>query len=247
MKTLIVANWKMHGRLDWRTKPAEFCEYFEADTDSVECVICPPFHLIPELVKAQTDTYVKIGAQNCYFELSGAYTGEISPSMLKDAGAEFVILGHSERRALFGETDPDIAKKAIAAVSQGLHAIICVGESLQQREQGSADEVVGRQIQNSIPESIDPLSMSVAYEPVWAIGTGLTPTLEDIAAMHDHIRGVLGGQIGESNAESVRILYGGSVKPENAREILALEDVNGALIGGASLDMKSFAAIANQA
>lgn len=247
MKSMIVANWKMNGGLDWRTKPAEFMDYFENDQRHVECVICPPFHLIPALVDASRKTCVKIGAQNCYFETNGAFTGEISPQMLSEVGAKYVILGHSERRSLFHETDADIAKKALAAQEAGLHPIICVGESQGERENGDADEVVGAQIQSSVPKGLQHGQLSIAYEPVWAIGTGLTPTLEDIAAMHDHIRGELGKKFGELNAGKIHILYGGSVKPSIAKEILALEDVNGALIGGASLEMESFAAIANLA
>jgi len=207
-------------------------------------LLCPPHYLIPSLAKACIGLGIGIGAQNCHFEQEGAYTGEMSAEMAADAGGTYVILGHSERRALFGETDRDVVRKAVAVHEAGLCPIICVGESLEQRQAGQADEVVGEQLRHSVPTSIDGQPLVIAYEPVWAIGTGLVPSLEDIAAMHDHIRGTLAARFGEKKAQTIRILYGGSVKPSNAKEILALSDVNGALIGGAGLDMENLAAIA---
>lgn len=244
MKTLIAANWKMHGDLSWETKPSEFRGFYPVNAENVEILLCPPAYIIPSLATACADHDIALGAQDCHFETSGAFTGEMSADMARDAGAGYAIVGHSERRALFGETDAVVARKAEAVSNAGLIPIICVGESREQREAGDADEVVGAQVLGSIPKSADGQNIVIAYEPVWAIGTGLVPTLEDIAAMHDHIRGILSSRFGEASAEKIRILYGGSVKPANAKDILALGDVNGALIGGASLDMESLAAIA---
>jgi len=249
MKTLIAANWKMNGSLEWTGKPAAFAAAYQPKQQGAEILICPPSYLIPSLAKACVGLDISVGAQNCHFAQSGAFTGEMSAAMVKDAGGTYVILGHSERRAIFGETDHDVVQKAVAVQEAGLCPIICVGESLEQREAGQADEVVGEQLRHSTPTSIiggqkGVQNLVIAYEPVWAIGTGLVPSLEDIAAMHDHIRGTLAARFGEKTAQSIRILYGGSVKPSNARDILALGDVNGALIGGAGLDMESLAAIA---
>ena len=244
MKTLIAANWKMHGDLSWETKPSEFRGFYPVNAENVEILLCPPAYIISSLATACADHNISLGAQNCHFEASGAFTGEMSADMVRDAGAGYVIVGHSERRALFGETDAIVARKSESVSAAGLTPIICVGESREQREAGDADEVVGAQVLGSIPKSADGKNIVIAYEPVWAIGTGLVPTLEDIAAMHDHIRGILGSRFGEAKAEKIQIIYGGSVKPINAKDILALGDVNGALIGGASLDMESLADIA---
>ncbi len=244
MNTLIAANWKMHGDLSWVTKPSEFRECYPLNGQKVEILLCPPAYLISAMNVACNNQLISLGAQNCHFEMQGAFTGEMSAQMMRDGGASYVIVGHSERRALFGETDKIVAQKADAVSMAGLTPIICVGEDRSQRESGEADEVVGAQLQSSIPLSADGENLVIAYEPVWAIGTGLVPTLEDIAAMHDHIRGILSNRFGVKMAEKIRILYGGSVKPSNAKEILALGDVNGALIGGASLEMDSLAAIA---
>ncbi|PHR93419.1 MAG: triose-phosphate isomerase [Robiginitomaculum sp.] len=247
MKTLIAANWKMHGDLSWAAKPKAFRDAHGPQNTNVEILICPPAYLIPALVKGSEGQDILIGAQNCHQEQGGAFTGEMSADMVANCGGRYVILGHSERRALFGETDGLVAAKAKSVLASSLVPIICVGESREQREAGDADEVVGAQLKNSIPESADGHKLVIAYEPVWAIGTGLVPTLEDIASMHDHIRGILSARFGENIAQSICILYGGSVKPSNAREILALKDVNGALIGGAGLEMDSLCAIAREA
>lgn len=244
MNTLIAANWKMHGDLSWVAKMAELNIHFAERNKNIEVLICPPAYMIPSFVIACKNLDISIGAQNCHFETNGAFTGEMSADMVSDAGADYVIVGHSERRAIFGETDEVVAQKSEAASNASLTPIVCVGENREQREAGDADEVVGVQLQGSIPASSDGKNIAIAYEPVWAIGTGLVPTLEDIAAMHDHIRGILTKRFGEKTAEKTRILYGGSVKPSNAKDILALGDVNGALIGGASLEMESLAAIA---
>ncbi len=243
MKTLIAANWKMHGNLSWVDKPAEFRGVFRAN-NAVDVLICPPAHMLEVMVKASAGLDINIGAQNCHDKASGAYTGEISAQMVADTGASHVILGHSERRAMFGDTDMVVAAKTSAALGAGLVPIVCVGESRAEREAGQAEEVVGAQLASSIPQDADGTNLVIAYEPVWAIGTGLVATLEDIATMHDHVRGCLTARFGAAIADTIQILYGGSVKPANAKEILALKDVSGALIGGAALEMDSLAAIA---
>ncbi|MEE9272294.1 MAG: triose-phosphate isomerase [Robiginitomaculum sp.] len=244
MKTLIAANWKMHSKLSWCDKPAEFHQLFSGNS-MVESLICPSAFLIPLMKTKGTNVY--IGAQDCHEQEQGAFTGEMSAAMLKEAGASFVILGHSERRSIYGESDSLVAAKANAALSAGLIPIICVGESKKQRETSEAEEVVGAQLLASIPKSAKGTDLVIAYEPVWAIGTGYVPSLEDIAMMHDHIRGILETRFGQSTAKKIQIIYGGSVKPDNAKHILALADVNGVLIGGAGLEMASLAAIANSA
>jgi triosephosphate isomerase len=244
MKTLIAANWKMHGDLSWSAKPKEFRSYFPKSNKRVECLICPPSYMIAALAKSAKSQSVLVGAQNCHFEASGAFTGEISADMAADAGAAYVIVGHSERRAIFKESDKVVAQKAGAVLRAGLAPIVCIGESESQRRAGRELSVATRQLRLSLPKSADGQDMVIAYEPVWAIGSGLTPTLEDIETMHNHIRKLLARRFGADIANQIRILYGGSVKPNNAKDILAIENVNGALIGGASLDMKSFAKIA---
>jgi len=188
-------------------------------------------------------TQVGVGGQNCHAEASGAFTGDISAEMLKDAGASYVILGHSERRAGHHETDKIVLANAKAALRAGLAAIICVGETRAEREAGAAFAIVGVQLAGSIPENSPPRQIVVAYEPVWAIGTGLTPTPGDIAEMHGFIRGRVNQHLPGQGA-SLRILYGGSVRPANAAELLSIEDVDGALVGGASLHSAEFMAIA---
>jgi triosephosphate isomerase len=203
-----------------------------------EIVVCPPYIDLCVAIESCKGSNVAIGAQNLYWEKQGAYTGEICPAMLLDIGCTHVIVGHSERRQYHGETDAAVAAKARAAWRAGLMAIICIGETEAQRMNGEALDVVARQIAGSVPQGATPANTAIAYEPVWAIGTGKTPTNGEIAQMHAHIRARVGG---------LRILYGGSVKPANAREILALEDVDGALVGGASLKAKDFLAIAESA
>ena len=232
MRPLIAANWKMHGDQSWTGKPDRFDAILPpSERGGVDVLICPPALYIAAMA-ASTET-IAIGAQNCHHADTGAHTGEISAQMIKDAGARYVIVGHSERREA-GETDAEIKAKAAAACSHGLIPIICVGESLAQRETGEAQTVVSAQLGASLP--VGEKDIVIAYEPIWAIGTGKVPTLKDIHAMHNHIRDIIG--------DGVRILYGGSVKPANAKDILAVKNVNGALIGGASLDMQSLAEIA---
>ena len=237
MRPLIAGNWKMHGDMDWIDKPSEFNGLMPAaEREHLDVLICPPSVFIASMAASCFEANIHLGAQNCHRAESGAYTGEVSAAMVKSAGASFVIVGHSERRA-GGETDADVAAKAMAAAKQGLTPIICVGESLDIRKAGDAESVVSAQIKASVPEGLT--DYVLAYEPIWAIGTGMTATADDIKAMHAVIRDIVG--------PSVRILYGGSVKPANAKEILGTKNVNGALIGGASLEMESLAAIARAA
>jgi triosephosphate isomerase (TIM) len=188
------------------------------------------------------DSAVEVGGQDCHAETSGAFTGDVSAGMLADAGAGLVILGHSERRAMHGETDADVAAKVEAALAAGLEPIICVGETLEQREAGQAVAVVQAQIAGSLPNSLNNIPFAVAYEPVWAIGTGLTPTTAQIEEVHRAVRAAMVERLGET-ARSAPILYGGSVKPSNAGEILRTPEVGGALVGGASLKAEDFLAI----
>lgn len=236
LKPLIAANWKMHGSPDWIDHPAAFDAFYaQGDREHLDILICPPTTLIGLMLDSALEADLDLGGQNCHWEDTGAHTGEVSAKMLADVGAEFVILGHSERRAA-GETDEEVNKKASAAGAADLIPIICVGESLSQREAGDAIAIVTEQIRASLPDLEEYV---IAYEPIWAIGTGKVPSLEDIAEMHTAIRALAG--------QGVRILYGGSVKPANAKDILSIENVNGALIGGASLEMESLAAIAKAA
>jgi triosephosphate isomerase len=232
MRQLIAGNWKMNGLA---ASLAEIAAIRDARPGHADILICPPATLIAQ---AAARGGVPIGAQDCHNEASGAFTGDISAEMLKDAGAVAVIVGHSERRQHHGETDAAVAAKARAAWRAGLVAIICIGETEAQRMNGEALDVVASQIAGSVPQGAAAANTAIAYEPVWAIGTGKTPTNDEIAQMHAHIRARVG---------DLRILYGGSVKPGNAREILALADVDGALVGGASLKASDFLAIAEGA
>lgn len=234
MRPLIAANWKMHGEMSWADKPAAFDALLPAaGRTNIDVLICPPFPFITALSNAYS---VHVGAQSCHSENSGAHTGEVSASMLASAGAAYVIAGHSERRAA-GETNADVKAKTQAIIDTGLIAILCVGESLETRQAGNALSFVEKQLTACLPESLE--NVVIAYEPIWAIGTGMTASLEDIAEMHAHIRGLVN--------DDTRILYGGSVKPANAKGILSTKNVNGALIGGAGLEMKSLAEIARSA
>lgn len=230
----------MNGRLDWMDRPSIFeAKLPQFERASIDILMCPPSPYLHSLSQAARDFQIATGGQTCHSETSGAHTGEVSAPMLKELGASYVIVGHSERRAL-GKTNEQVKAQAKAAIDAGLIPIICVGESLQQREAGTQNSVITQQIQNSIPNKADTTAeIVIAYEPIWAIGTGKTASPEDILHMHAHIRAEVG--------EGVRLLYGGSVKPSNAAEIFATDNVNGALIGGASLKMESFAAIARHA
>ncbi len=243
---LIAGNWKMNGT---RAEAADFLAKLRAVKPVArpgrQLLICPPATLIGEMGDPLAALGVQVGGQNCHPGVNGAFTGDISAGMLRDLGATHVILGHSERRAMHGETDQLVHVKALAARRHGLIPIICVGETLAEREAGQAELVVREQVRTSVPDGIEADALVVAYEPVWAIGTGRAATLDDIATMHHIIREAVSGK--SDDAECGLILYGGSVKPSNAADILALEPVGGALIGGASLDAADFMAIADAA
>ena len=241
-RPLVAGNWKMNGL---RSSAAEFTRIVEGaqKLTAVDLMICPPATLLVLLAAAAKGTSVLIGAQDCHAEPSGAFTGDLSAEMLKDAGASAVIVGHSERRSYHKETDADVRAKALAARRAGLCAIVCVGETRAEREDGRALAVVGMQIDGSVPDGATVENLVVAYEPVWAIGSGLTPTPTDVADMHAFIRQRLGSRLGEEG-QGIRILYGGSVKPSNAKELLHVANVDGALVGGASLKADEFLAIA---
>lgn len=240
MKKLAAGNWKMNGT---RASLAEVSALIGAHpAPACEMLLCPPATLIDRMAQTALGSALKVGAQDCHARPQGAHTGDISAAMLKDAGATHVILGHSERRTDHGETDALVRAKAQAVVDTGLVAIVCVGETEAQRDAGATLAVIGTQIDGSIPMGATAESLVVAYEPVWAIGTGRTPTLSEIAEVHSFLRGRLRGLIG-SEADGVRLLYGGSVKPSNAAEIFAVPHVDGALVGGASLKAADFGAI----
>ncbi|MDB5435573.1 MAG: tpiA [Phenylobacterium sp.] len=234
---LIAGNWKMNGTgasiAEARAVAAQL------DGRHVRVAICPPATLIQRMSEALAGTAVLVGAQDCHSEESGAFTGDVSAEMLADAGARLVIVGHSERRAGYCETDELVARKARAVVRAGLEPIVCVGETLAQRKAGKALEVVTGQVRGSLPRELDRKPYSLAYEPVWAIGTGLTPTLPEIEEMHRAIRAVLRELFGD-DGDKPAILYGGSVKPDNAADILHAAEVGGALVGGASLKAEDF-------
>lgn len=242
MRKLIAGNWKMNG-LSSGFKTLEAMMKGIGDRDAkAEALICPPFTLVAGFSDRTGGTPLGIGAQNCHANESGAHTGDISAKMLADAGASYVILGHSERRNDHGETDQDVAKKTEAARQAGLTPIVCVGEHLADRERGATMDIVLQQLAVSLPESLRGQDFVVAYEPIWAIGTGLTASTDQIAEVHAAIRNALVERFGQ-HGHTIRILYGGSMKPANASEILAVENVNGGLIGGASLKADDYLAI----
>ena len=242
MRQLIAGNWKMNGLLGEATALARAVAAASGGI-AAELLVCPPATVLHEVAAALAGTPVAVGGQDCHPLASGAHTGDISAAMLRDAGAAWVILGHSERRADHGETDALVAAKTGAAVAAGLLPIVCVGETEAERLAGRQEAVVGTQLLGSLPAGFAGV---VAYEPVWAIGTGRTPTEADVAAMHGFIRATLLRQLGDAG-RGVRILYGGSVKPANAATLLALPEVSGALVGGASLVAADFLAISRAA
>jgi triosephosphate isomerase len=242
-RPLVAGNWKMNGlsasiaELD-RVIAGEF-----GLAPKVSLLICPPATLLAAFAERANGAEVMIGGQDCHAEPAGAFTGDLSAEMLADAGAEAVIVGHSERRTLHQETDADVRAKASAAWRAGLCAIVCIGETRAEREAGRTLDVLGRQLGGSLPDGVTAANLVIAYEPVWAIGTGLTPTAADVAEAHAFIRRRLATHAGAAG-EAIRILYGGSVKPSNAAELMAVVHVDGALVGGASLNAKEFLAIA---
>jgi triosephosphate isomerase len=241
MRPLIAGNWKMHGLGSDLYNVELVAEWAQKARAAVDMLVCPPATLIRMAANTAAGR-LEIGGQNCAPEICGAHTGDISAEMLKDAGASAVLVGHSERRQDHGETDALVANKAAAARRAGLLAIVCVGETEAARSGGKALSVVGEQIKASVPAGMKSGELAVGYEPLWAIGSGRMPTNAQIVEMHLHLRKVLVESLGQ-HGKDVRILYGGSVKPKNASEILALEGVNGALVGGASLDDLDFEAI----
>jgi triosephosphate isomerase len=244
IRPLVAGNWKMNGlgpslgearRMRDGLAQADFAA-------GVEAMICPPATLIAALAREAAGSRLQVGGQDCHARPSGAHTGDISAEMLKDAGAVAVIVGHSERRADHGERDSDVKAKALAAHRAGLAAIVCVGETAGERRAGLTLAVAGRQLAGSLPDTARAADTIVAYEPVWAIGTGLTPTAADVAEVHDFLRQALAARFG-SEGRAMRLLYGGSVKPDNAHSLLAIDNVDGALVGGASLKADDFLAI----
>jgi triosephosphate isomerase len=245
VRPIVIGNWKMNGL---RRAMGEVGRLLPRLGDAKggkaqpEVMICPPATLLATMRDMVRGTPLMLGGQDCHAAQAGAHTGDISAEMLRDAGAAAVVLGHSERRADHGETDALVRAKVLATMRAGLIAIVCVGETEAERDAGQALRVVGRQLKGSLPDGMTARRLIVAYEPVWAIGTGRTPTLDDIAAMHRHIRKKLTARFDGEGAR-MRILYGGSVKPDNAAGIAAVPDVNGALVGGASLKAADFAPI----
>ncbi|MEQ9488387.1 MAG: triose-phosphate isomerase [Alphaproteobacteria bacterium] len=239
---LIAGNWKMNLRLNDATLLAKNVEA-GLGTTKAEVLVCPPALYVRPVADAVDGGALKVGGQDCHASESGAHTGDIAAEMLADTGATYVIVGHSERRTDHGETDADVRQKAEAAHRAGLVAVICIGETEAERDAGSALAVLSKQIAGSLPDGTTAEKTVVAYEPVWAIGTGRTPTIEDIAEAHAHIRQEVAGKAGTAAGDAMRILYGGSMKPGNAAEILAIADVDGGLIGGASLKAEDFLAI----
>jgi triosephosphate isomerase len=239
---LIAGNWKMNGQgVDLEQAIAVAQALAESPTPA-RVAICPPATLVSRMAAALSGSAVIVGGQDCHGEPSGAFTGDVSAPMLADAGARMVIVGHSERRSAYGEDDTTVAAKARAALSAGLEPIICVGETLEQRREGLALDVVVGQVDGSLPK-VGEAAFAIAYEPVWAIGTGLTPSIEQIEQIHRAIRNALVDALGAAAGARAPILYGGSVKPANAAEILAAAEVDGALVGGASLKAADFLGI----
>ena len=248
-KKLIAGNWKMNGLL---ADGVELAKEIAAEVKKIgkpECefLVCPPATLLTSVKKALRGAKVALGAQDCHWENKGAHTGDISPAMIKEIGCSYVILGHSERRADHCEINEIVQKKARAAHENGLKTIICIGESEAERDAGKALDVCTKQISGSVPDNATAADTVIAYEPIWAIGTGKTPTPADVEEVHAAVRKALAKKLGKAQANKMRILYGGSVKPGNAKEVLSLPDVDGALIGGASLKTADFLGIAKNA
>jgi triosephosphate isomerase len=242
IRPLIAGNWKMHGL---RSSEAELSRIIAGAgaLTALDLMVCPPTTLVAAFAAAARGSPVAIGGQDCHAEASGAFTGDISAEMLKDAGASAVIVGHSERRTYHKESDAEVRAKALAARRAGLVAIVCIGETQAERQAGRTIDVVRDQLDGSLPDNATGVNTVIAYEPVWAIGSGLTPTPTDVAEVHRFIRARLAARCGAAG-QGIRILYGGSVKPGNAGELLRIDDVNGALVGGASLKADDFLAIA---
>ena len=241
IRPLVAGNWKMNGLEGSLAELGALREHLAQDpVPGADVMVCPPATLLTLAAKVLAGSEIALGAQDCSPLPSGAHTGDISAEMLADAGATAVIVGHSERRVDHGETDALVNAKALAAYRAGLMAIICIGESEAERRDGVTLDILKHQLQGSVPEEARAATTVIAYEPVWAIGSGLTPTPMDVAEAHGFIRTVLGQLLGETESGAMRILYGGSVKPANAAELMFIPDVNGALVGGASLKASDF-------
>jgi triosephosphate isomerase len=243
-RPLVVGNWKMNGVFASLAEVRAVRDHISAPgfDGGADVMICPPATLIAALAREAEGSKLQVGAQNCHADPNGAHTGEIAAEMLKDAGARAVIVGHSERRTEYNETDAMVLTKVKAAHRAGLIAIVCIGETLVQRQAGQTLAIVGRQLQNSLPDVATGQDTVVAYEPVWTIGTGLTPSKEDVSEAHAALRLQLQARF-MSEGEAMRLLYGGSVKPSNAKELMAIANVNGLLVGGASLKAVDFLGI----
>ncbi|MCH8171421.1 MAG: triose-phosphate isomerase [Bacteroidetes bacterium] len=245
-RRIIAGNWKMHNNLsESQNLVTKLVNELNNQNINREVIICPPFTSLTEVSNLLDGTKIELGAQNMHFEDKGAFTGEISADMLKSVGCKYVILGHSERRTIFGESDEIINKKIKQALNAGLIPIFCMGETLEQREDGITNDVINNQVSEGIKElsEEDVNKIIIAYEPIWAIGTGKTATPEQAQEVHKFIRSLLRENFSENTSQNIPILYGGSVKPNNAEDILAKEDIDGALVGGACLDTDSFVSI----
>jgi len=245
-RPLIAGNWKMNGlSADALPLAGELVNRLETiENPGFEMLVCPPFPYLDSVGATIKYSAIALGAQDCHPNEKGAHTGDVSAAMLRDIGCDYVIVGHSERRADHGEGDELVKSKAEAVLSAGLSAVICVGETEEQRDAGQTNDVVAAQLAGSVPVSATAANTVVAYEPVWAIGTGRTPTSDEVQDVHAMMRAKLGDILSSNEADGMRLLYGGSVKPSNAEELLALADVDGALVGGASLNWQDFWAIA---
>jgi triosephosphate isomerase (TIM) len=243
IRPLIAGNWKMNGLTASLAEFDAMCAGAAALEGKADLLVCPPATLIAAFADRARGSRLAVGAQDCHPKVSGAHTGDLSAEMLADAGAGAIIVGHSERRADHGETDALVRQKAEAAWRAGLTAIVCIGETRAQRDAGQTLDLCGGQLKGSLPDKATAVNLVVAYEPVWAIGTGLTPTAKDVEQVHRFIRDFLVARFNGEGAK-VRILYGGSVKPSNAAELMGVANVNGALVGGASLKAADFLAIA---
>jgi triosephosphate isomerase len=240
MRPLIAGNWKMNTLREGAVALAGSLVELRASQGDpgTDMLVCPPAIMLHSVAAVVTGTAVALGAQDCHPAEFGPHTGDINAAMIADAGCGYIIVGHSERRADHGESDQLIQSKAVAAHAQGMTAIICVGETLEQRDGGETLSVVSQQVNGSVPAGATAENTVIAYEPVWAIGTGRTPTIEQVGEVHDHMRSLLAGKF--TDADTVRLLYGGSMNPGNARDLLAVNNVNGGLIGGASLKADDF-------
>ncbi len=241
-KPLIAGNWKMHKTCPEAVETARALAGMTTDVEGADIMIAPPFPALAPVAEALAGSRIGLGAQNLHWEKQGAYTGEVSADMLVSAGCSYVIIGHSERRHVFGETDEAVNKKTRAALAAQLTPVLCVGETESERDAGKTFSILDKQVQKGLDNvNLDAASpLIVAYEPVWAIGTGRTATADQAEEAHAHIRQLLAQQLGRKRADTVRILYGGSVKPENIAELMARDDIDGALVGGASLDADTF-------